>query len=399
MADQWCDVLNLFNIKPIKCYDSVTKWRQKLQSEIANFNGIESKKFLAVVVVNKTLTSLNFQQEISKIDKDKLFFIGDECHHHANKSKIESLPNARFKMGLSATPWSQEGEKKELLRKYYSRIVSKYSIDKAIEKEVLVGYNYHIHTVSMNHNENLEYNELSKEISKLTAMKHSGNKINQKRLDQILMARARVIGSLEDKFNTVNKILISRKVAGKNTLFYCGDGSTEQKNETLRDILKLTTILDENGWKTSKFTADETHSTRVGILSNLKNNHINAVVAIRVLDEGFDIPQCEEAFLMASSRNSRQFIQRRGRVLRTSPDTGKTKAEIQDFIVLPKSTNKIAKSLVNNELKRAYEFSRVAINKSQLMIEMRSIAMKYSIDFDELTQAEDEARIALFEMN
>lgn len=400
LADQWCEVLNLFNIKPVRCYDSIKKWKQKLQSEIASFNGIESKRFLAVVVVNKTLTSSNFQQEISKIDKDKLFFIGDECHHHAIKSKIESLPNARYRMGLSATPWSQEGVKKELLRKYYSRIVSKYSIDKAIKKEVLVGYNYHIHQVFMNQDESNEYNELSKEINKLIAIKNAdvSKKINQQRLDQILMARARVIGSLEDKFNKVNEILKSRKATGKNTLFYCGDGSTEQENDTLRDIHKLTTILDENGWKTSKFTADETHNTRVGILKNLKNNDINAIVAIRVLDEGFDIPQCEEAFLIASSRNSRQFIQRRGRVLRTSPDTGKTKAEIQDFIVLPNNNNKIGKALVNNELKRAYEFSRVAKNKNQLMIEMQSIADKFDIDFMELVINEDKARKALFEM-
>ena len=397
LADQWCEVFKIFNIFPIQCYDSINKWERKLKLEIANFNTIPSKKFLAIVVVNKTLTSSNFQNELKKIEKEKLFFIGDECHHHANKAKIKSLPDARYKMGLSATPWSQEGEKKDLLRKYYSQIVSRYSIDKAIRKKVLVGYNYQINKVSMNADEYFEYEKFTTDYNKLYAIKKGGGSVNADRLNFLLMSRSRILGSLEEKFDMVDKILISRKKAGKNTLFYCGDGSVEEQNDTLRDIQRLAIILDKNRWKNSKFTAIESPARRIEILNNLKNNDIHAIVAIRVLDEGFDIPQCEEAFLLASSRNSRQFIQRRGRVLRTSPSTGKTKAVIQDFIVLPDQKNTISSTLVTNELKRAYEFSRVAINKNESMSQLRMIADDYQINMDELIENEDINRKKLFE--
>ena len=136
------------------------------------------------------------------------------------------------------------------------------------------------------------------------------------------------------------------------------------------------------GWKSSRFTADESLKDRRSIIDNFKNGFIDAMVSIRVLDEGIDIPVCKQAFLLASSRNERQFIQRRGRILRKSP--GKDFSIIHDFIVLPSESNSIddsLKNLVDGELDRLIEFAHVAINKSEIYAEGKSLANHYSIDW------------------
>ena len=120
------------------------------------------------------------------------------------------------------------------------------------------------------------------------------------------------------------------------------------------------------------------------MLENLKFKIIDAIVAIRVLDEGFDIPACRQAYLMASSRNERQFIQRRGRILRKSP--GKEVSIIHDFLVVPArfNSNDYFKTMVRQELLRAIEFIRVARNKESVMIIADDIALEYKIDIEEI---------------
>ena len=44
------------------------------------------------------------------------------------------------------------------------------------------------------------------------------------------------------------------------------------------------------------------------------------ILAIKMLDEGVDIPSIDHALIIASDQNPRQHIQRRGRVLRKSPN-------------------------------------------------------------------------------
>ena len=393
LADQWCEVFGLFNIKPVKCYRSSAIWRPKLENEIANFRLLEKKNFLAVVVVNATLKKDIFLNLMNKVESNQLYFIGDECHHHASEKTISMLPDARFRMGLSATPWSSnETEKELLLSQYYGGIVASYTIDQAIADEVLTGYRYHLHKVYMNDEEIEEYAEITEKINTMVAIKERGGAINNDVLTMLFMKRARLLGSLEDKFKKITEILQSRSI-GSHTLFYCGDGSVEMEdgNETedtdssLRDVERIALILHKRGWKTSRFTAEETQSQRTAILNNFKSKTIDAIVAIRVLDEGFDVPACREAFLLASSRNERQFIQRRGRILRKSP--GKAEASIHDFIVLPAGIKGgIYTGLVEKELARAGEFVRVAENREDTEMQVREIANEYMVDFDEISE-------------
>ncbi len=273
LADQWCEVMELFSMTAIRCYMSKAHWQLDLSTAISDFNLNKTKPFLAIVVVNKTLTSTVFQQEINRINLDNILFVGDECHHHASKNIIKNLPQARFRIGLSATPWSsKEEEKKELLKSYYGDIIATYSIGDALSDNVLTPYKYFIHVFYLNDAETEEYQKLSVEIGKMIAVREQGGSINEPLLMALSMKRARIIGSAENKFETLDALLKCIKKE-KHTLFYCGDGSVIDErtddlieNPSIRDIARVASILHKQGWKSSRFTADESLKERRKIL-------------------------------------------------------------------------------------------------------------------------------------
>jgi superfamily II DNA or RNA helicase len=174
------------------------------------------------------------------------------------------------------------------------------------------------------------------------------------------------------------------------SLVYVGDGSVESdvSDSTSaaeeRDITRATKIVRGQGLVVQQFTARETPKTREGILESFLQGHTNTVVAIRVLDEGFDLPSVSEAYLLASSRSERQFIQRRGRILRKS--RGKDFAKVVDFLVFPPghSESDSAKNLVINELIRAYEFVRFAKDNYESLVRLKEIMRKYDLNVDQI---------------
>lgn len=387
LADQWCDVLRIFNINPIRAYKSKAIWQNQLDNEIGSFNLSREKEFRCVVVVNKTLGTQSFQGLIKRVKKNELFFIGDECHRHGSEAVIKKLPDARFKMGLSATPWSvSEEEKKILLEGYYGRVVSRYTIDEAIYKDhVLTEYEYHLHEINLTEEEFEEYSRLTKEYGKLRAILDDGGFVDKDMMNGILMARARVLGSAENKYIELEKLMM-KQAPEPFTLIYCGDGSveSEEENSSIRDVSRATKILHNCGWRSSRFTADESAGARKRIMSNFKEKVIDALVAIRVLDEGFDLPSCRTAFLLASSRNERQFIQRRGRILRKS--FGKEYAVIHDFLMIPpvRSGSTIESDLVEKELMRVGEFARVSSNSDEVNDKAEKIATEFGVSYADL---------------
>ncbi len=384
LAEQWASVMSIFNIRPVICYKSRSVWQAELSKKLADQRIL--KNFLAVIVVNATLAKSHFQELIVKVPKEKHLFIGDECHHHGSETVIKHLPDARYRIGLSATPWSaREEERKRLLRKYYGPVVATYGIDRALEEDVLCHYQYVVHPITLNNEETSEYEGLSKNLGQLYARKEAGEDVSHA-LNIVHMKRARLIGSAQNKFEAIKQFLEQSEII-PHTLFYCGDGSVESdvtEGERDRDVVRLARLLHANDWKTSRFTAEESSGEREAILENFKANDIDAIVAIRVLDEGFDIPDCQQAFLLASSRNERQFIQRRGRILRKSKN--KTQAIIHDFIVLPNYGNRSESlvELVKAEMVRAAEFSRICANKSAQVDELSSICEEYGLDFEQL---------------
>ena len=387
LAEQWVEVLRLFNINPVKCWSSGGDWNSGLTREINNFN-LGFREFLSVVVVNASIKNINFQDQLRKISLDQMIFIGDECHHHDEKGLENKLPNANYRLGLSATPWSEnEISKKESLESYYGEIVETYTLQRAMKENILTQYKYYIYPVSLNEEEAEAYEKMSKNILKMIAMKNDNKPINEGILQNLIFKRSRLLDSLENKFTKLEEIIKTKKPS-PYTLFYSGSGSVESTDDqdpenddgTKRSISIITTILDKYHWNTSHFTSQESPSKRASILKSFKNGSIDAIAAIKVLDEGFDVPMCREAYITASSRNERQFIQRRGRILRKAD--GKKEAIIHDFVILHHDNNPVYKTLVENELKRVKEFYDSALNQDQLLPQINKIIQQFNITID-----------------
>jgi len=390
LADQWRENLNLFKINSIPCYRSRTIWFKRLGEAVSAFNA-GARDYLCIVVVNATLNTDEFQGFLKSIPADKMLWIGDECHHHGSKRLNEALPNdAKFRIGLSATPEHYiDSEANARLSAYYGQVVACYSLFQAIKDGVLTPYKYYPHTVTLTETETETYYDLSRQISMLMAAKLGGSRLSEtqeKSLEKLLRDRARLIGSAQNKIPALRRVLGHRK-AERHTLFYCGDGTMltdEADDETFkRQIEVISNELYELGWKTSRFTSEESPKVRNDILSNFRVGAIDAMVAIRCLDEGIDIPACRSAFLLASARNPRQFIQRRGRILRKAPD--KEFSVVYDFFVqLPESDNEetfiIEKRLVEAELQRVAEFANMSLNPTDSYQSLEPLLKKYDLE-------------------
>lgn len=385
LADQWVDVLRKFDITPIQCYESAADWLPTLRDCLTLYQ-TGAMKFVCLVVVNRTLQSEQFQQCIDQVPGENFLFVGDECHHHASLVLSDSLPQqAKLRLGLSATPEHYIDDSATLrLTDFYGPVVATYDLEQALRDGVLTPYKYHVVLVDLTEEEAQEYGELSVQISKLAAMNNSSDleSSSDEQLKLLLFRRARVLGRAKNKRNELEKQLTGSK-SSPLTLFYCGDGSTddEDSGEPIRQVEAVSSLLYKLGWRSSIFTAREKRQARQILLDHFRLGLIDALVAIRCLDEGIDVPGCRMAYILASSKNPKQFIQRRGRILRRSP--GKEYAEIFDFVVKFPETfiegNPYERQLIRSELERVAEFARLASNSADAVRELSPLLIQYDL--------------------
>lgn len=397
LADQWCDILAQFNIWPIRCYESKANWLAELR-EAAHEVKLGMRKFTAIVVVNRTLKTKEFQDCIREFKPERFYWIGDECHHHGSEAFADSLPkNAKLRLGLSATPDHYANEERNTrLQDYYGDVVYEYSLERAVREKILTPYKYHASLVELTEDEAQDFLDLSDRIGFLFAKRNNGKLSSEDdfSLQSLLRKRTRIIGSAKNKLPALDALLDGTEPQ-KHTLFYCGDGSVEtdyidapaESNDegviySQRQIEIISQLLHKRGWDVSRFTSRESRREREQVLDTFKLGIIDAMVAIRCLDEGIDVPACSTAYILASSRDPRQFIQRRGRILRRSP--GKTQAKIYDFVVvLPEKfedESDQAKKLIRAELGRVAEFANLSLNRHETYDTLRDILARYDLE-------------------
>ena len=227
------------------------------------------------------------------------------------------------------------------------------------------------------------YAKLTKRIG-WALMDEENEKIeNNDTLTSLLMQRSRLIGAAAKKLKALQQLMVKR-LDTSHTLFYCGDGSiegavTEESNRQLAAVARLlgTTL----GYRINTYTAETPLSEREELRHQFEIGQLQGLVAIRCLDEGVDIPAVQTAVILASSGNPRQFIQRRGRVLR--PHSGKERATLFDMIVLPpdlgRETLEVERNLLKKELRRFLEFADLADNAGEARIKLLQLQKRYGL--------------------
>ena len=374
LADQWYAEASEFGFTPIRCYGEAKEWRALAQAQLSQIRSKALQQAM-FIVVNASLRTPSFQS-ILKNTPGHLLFIGDEMHHLGSNKFLPALPNeARFKLGLSATPNRVgDDEGSDGLKSYFGDTVLEYGLGRAIENDYLCRYRYHPVTVHLEDDEQEMYDELSLKIARVLAQSKASKDANTEVLESLLRQRAVLIGKARNKLPKLLQLL-QEQCNVSHTLVYCG--SSNDQGERYIDVA-LKKLGAELGLHASRFTAEESAGRRNEILSHFASGKLQVLLAIRCLDEGIDVPKTQTAYILASSTNPKEFIQRRGRVLRKAP--GKEMANIYDFIVVPSASklkrggdNSGDRSLVKRELARFNEFAELAVNHGEALAKMRLI--------------------------
>lgn len=365
---QWADELRDYGWHLIQCFSDNFDWQLQVKDEI-DIAEIDLNSKVNLIVTLDTFFGERFQTQLKKL-KGNYLLVVDECHTWGTEAILSNLPDASMKLGLSATPELHFSlEKTDKLIDYFHGIVSEYLIENAMIDKKLVGYYYHPIFISLNEIEKQQYDQLTQRIVKSLGFDPGdmGDRVQNPILEQLLFKRSRLVYGANDKLKELITLVkeLKDKNALKNLLIYCGstsyneDYSREVNEDAQTQIEKVNKLLSNEGIIFAQYTAKENEFEKKSALEAFKNGTYATLVAIKCLDEGVNIPQVERAIILSSSTNPREFIQRRGRILR--PFDYKNHAEIFDFIVLDKEYA----SLNKKEIERFYEFARISINKEE----------------------------------
>ncbi len=364
LVTQWAEEAKEFGIEFIMCFESSKKWSSPLLEAVIRYQYKEQKD-LFIITTTSTYTLAKFQDPISKLDN--LCIIVDEAHNFgAPQIRKHYLENVKFRLGLSATPTRyMDEEGTDALLKYLGKIVYEFSLKKAIKMKMLTPYKYYPILVHLTEEEQEEYLELTKKISKLSIYQDDRN---DEILKIILMKRAKIISAAENKLPVLKKTLLKEDLIYSSfNLFYCAAKITGYEVNAMRMVDEVHQMVETLGMNVENFTAMDSSSKeeRAVLIKHLKKQVIDGLVAIRCLDEGIDIPDAKRAFILSSSSNPKEFVQRRGRVLRKAD--GKEFAEIYDFLVVPYGYSNDEEYTANRkylekELIRYREFAKLALN-------------------------------------
>lgn len=374
LVEQWISNCRLLGYKQIlKCYGNKSSWIRKLENKIRDFNiGISDLE--VIITTYKSASSIEFNDLISCI-KNNSFIIGDECHYFGIKSLTNNkFENINARLGLSATPdrwWDETGT--DNLRRYFGKTVYEYGMGKAIENEILTEYKYNPVVCDLNESEMLRYEKITRQVQKLM-LKEKKTYQEKEDIEKLNRKRSLILAKAKSKINILIELLKKEDIKNlKHTLVYCAPG----------DIDNITKLISDLGIRVYRFDSKVKNNQRSKLLERFNQGDIQILIAMKCLDEGVDIPATKKAFFLASTSNPREFIQRRGRILRKSPN--KNLAIIYDFIVIPSQAKEsIYTTIIKKEMPRFAEFSKYAINKydSRMIIKqyLEIVNLEYLMD-------------------
>ena len=387
IADQWVQELSSF--RPMVPGRS-RNWRNELSKGIRNVrSGLAD--YLVVVTVQNTAAASDFVAQVEEASSSmSTLLVGDEAHALGAKQMSKSLSEGySARLGLTATPtryFDEEGSNQ--LLDFFGGSIFEFSLRDALQTKddmgisILCPYEYFPVFFNLTESELAEYRKLSLELLMLSGKEDETSKT---RARMKVLRRARVLKSSSAKIPEFRQILQSLPSL-RRLVIYC---------ENKHQMEEAAIVLNELNVKYARFSGEESikpdaqyggTSERERILSNFTAGYLDALVAMKCLDEGVNIPTAEIAILLASSGNQKEFIQRRGRMMRQSPSTGKYKAQIYDLVAIPELRDDKSRptadelSIMRKELARVKEFGSEAVNSDSLEMRLYDLREQLGIE-------------------
>ena len=398
LVSQWEEDVNKWCNVPIIIAHSKSpnlNWKEDLLKAYKRFRNKQSP--FVCITTNDTFAGDEIQKYITRFtDKQNVLLIVDEAHNFGAKQMVRVMPwNIRYRMALSATiKRHMDKTGTNCINEYFGKKCITYDLERAINEKTLVHYVYYPVLVYLSQDELVEYGRLSKKLKQYVIVKNGKAKISEAG-KSVIYQRARLLAGAKDKTSKLMEMMEPHKME-KNILIYCGATSVEDEDTGLeqRQIDLVTSELQtEYGMSVKRFTAEEGLKERENIKEYFSQGMYQAVTAIKCLDEGVNIPGIKTALILSSSRNPKEFVQRRGRLLRKSD--GKKRAYIYDFITLPRDLDDVLpgnleedRSIIVGEISRMEEFGQLADNAEVASDMINRIMTAYDYFFD--VKEEDE---------
>ncbi len=383
LVEQWKGIAKAFGLAPIICCGSRADWVGAVDAAMYLLNS-GRRPMLSLITTNATFAEDAFQTAIQRL-KVRTVIVADEVHNLGARNLQAALPpRVKLRLGLSATPerWMDE-DGTQAVKDYFGATVFGLDLAEALKLEppVLTPYSYHPVLVALEQDEKDEYLRITRTLAKYIDSPRTDNLSDI--VLGLLLQRSRIVGCARNKISALASAIAPYRTTRYN-LIYCGDGHVEIETTSavaassvpeisiVRQVEAVAKLLGtEFEMNVGIYTSDVSNEQRAVIINEFELGVKNALIAIRCLDEGVDIPNVRRAFILASSTNPRQFIQRRGRVLRRAD--GKDLAEIFDFVVVPpfdafeRGTPefKVMRNLVTKEMARVTEFAKLSVNGPQ----------------------------------
>lgn len=403
LVEQWEIECKKFNFSTIiKVCSKYNNWKSSVANlRLLEMTNTDNKISYIIISTYASFVRSNVFMELNLFPKNKLLLIADEAHNMGGGLMANRLNDIKYlrRIGLSATPERQFDDIGNLkLMNFFgceNNYTFEYSMREAIEKGALCRYYYYPHIVKLTDNEMSEYVQLSKKIVKIMGFQDAES---QERLKMLLLKRKRIIHKASNKLIVFRQIVEQRMTEKGNlkyTLVYVPEGnkpddfeadifdqsdtmiSDPESEHLIDDFTRIVRDMDSH-IIVRQFTSESTD--RDAMLKGFADGSIDVLTSMKCLDEGVDVPRSELAIFCASTGNPRQFIQRRGRVLRTHKD--KRFAVIHDLIVIPDNVfdeecYTLEKKLVESELKRVRDFALLSENLNDTDNELQDILNHY----------------------
>jgi len=395
LVEQWQEEALKFNFNRIIKISSKSDWKSRLRTTLATSKRIPSS--FVIICTYATFAMDKFQKYVKQLPDDTLF-IADEAHNMGANSVLNKLENINVKkrIGLSATPkrvYDEEGTK--AIENFFNDeepYTVSYSMEKAIQNNVLSKYDYYPHIVELTTEELDDYIELTKKIARQYFIESSIDKNSN--LERLLLQRKRIIHKASNKLSKAVSILRNRyqqEGTLKYTFVYVPEGMNTELSEMdienedeariINQYIREIALIDDS-ILVNKIVGGMKNRER--ILTQFSRGDIQVLTSMKCLDEGVDIPRAEHAIFCSSTGNPRQFIQRRGRVLRKHPE--KTSATVHDLVVIPlidrdnKENFEAEKNLVKGEIQRVMYFASLSKNPLHSFEVFSETCEHYNID-------------------
>ena len=415
LLEQWHAELSVYNLgmpeqdkvelsSYVFCDSDYPNWRKDFRDILTAVNQkppghseFSENHFIAFVTYSTlgTIGTNSFNEKIDEIKNLKKMLICDEVHNITEVSSQNTLrSDYDFRLGLSATPIRHfDTIGTNIIHNYFDGIVYDLPLKKAIKEGFLCKYDYYPFYVPLTPVEMSVYNDLTSKIAFNEVQKLKGLYNPKNSGYDPALARTDLVQSAKNKLEKLKEILDKMDNRLEQTLVYCtSNPSSAYSLDAPTQLIEVQKILSSRNIINDSVTWKDPTKDRLKILQDLANDHYDCITAVKCLDEGVDVPSVKIGIFLASSGNPKQFIQRRGRILRKNEKMGKTRAIIYDILVIPpipdsgNDATRSERKLIANELLRCKEFASISENESDAIKSIDLVLTHFKIPYDQLTR-------------